>query len=88
MIGGEPPEVEVQCHGGPAAMALVVAALIAGGAEMRPALGLGRAIRRPSRLAAEAALDLARAPTLRTAEILLDQAKGRSIASFEASCIA
>src|SRR5206468_2415111 len=31
VIGGDPPEVEVQCHGGPAPVALVVEALVAGG---------------------------------------------------------
>src|SRR4051812_3272494 len=35
VIGGEVPEVEVHCHGGPAPMALVVEALVALGAEKR-----------------------------------------------------
>ncbi len=75
VLAGEPPEVEVHGHGGPAASELVVAALVAAGASACPpwawAIHVGS-----SQLAAAAAIDLARAPTLRTAEILLDQVDG------------
>lgn len=74
LIGPDPVEVEIQCHGGPAACALVVDALQANGAEPAPAAAW--ATRHGSTPAAEAAVDLARAPTLRTAEILLDQHLG------------
>ena len=75
VIAGDPPEVEVQCHGGPAPIALVMAALIEAGAESSPpeAWAVHSA---PSAAMAEAAIDLARAPTARTAEILLEQADG------------
>jgi len=75
VIGGGSPEVEVQCHGGPAPIALVLAALVAAGAESCPpeAWTTDAAT---SRLAAGAMLDLAQVPTIRTAEILLDQAGG------------
>jgi tRNA modification GTPase len=70
-----PPEVEIHCHGGPAAVALVVEALTARGAQRRqPAAWVRQAAR--SAIEAEALVDLARAPTLRTAEILLEQAHG------------
>src|SRR5262249_44650799 len=74
-LPGAVPTVEIQCHGGPAAVAAVVAALEAAGArpwhgeEPGPDPG-GDPIR------AQALADLAQAPTLRTAEILLDQAQG------------
>lgn len=72
---GGSPEVEIHCHGGPAAVALVVAALEAAGAERRqPVAWIRHAAR--SAVAAEAEVDLARAATLRTAEILLEQAEG------------
>ena len=57
----------------------------AGGAGGRGAVAAGAERRQPvawvrhaarSRIAAEAEVDLARAPTVRTAEILLDQAQG------------
>lgn len=75
VIEGHPPEVEVQCHGGPAAVGLVVEALTAGGAKLRPDRAWARHSAGSS-LRAEAALALAQAPTLRGAEILLDQAEG------------
>lgn len=75
VLGGEPPEVEIHCHGGPAPLAMVVAALIAAGAEALPPSEWVARIN-PSRLAAAATLDLTRAPTLRTAETLLEQAGG------------
>ncbi len=76
--------VEFQCHGGLAATELVMAALEEAGVERS-----GRAI--PSEagteapIAAEATFDLCYAPTLRTAEILLEQAGGaldRELASL------
>jgi tRNA modification GTPase len=75
VVEAELPEVEIQCHGGSAAVALVVETLVAGGATLRSARAWashssGSAIR------AEAALALASAPTARVAEILLDQAEG------------
>jgi tRNA modification GTPase len=73
--GEDPPSVEIQCHGGPAAMGLVVEALGAAGAKQTEpsdwALHQGA-----SRTQAEAIVDLAGAPTLRTAEILLEQTQG------------
>jgi tRNA modification GTPase len=75
VIEGDPPEVEIHCHGGPAAVALVVAALVDCGAERRqPGAWARHAVR--TAIEAEALVDLARAPTLRTAEILLEQAQG------------
>ncbi|MFI5459357.1 MAG: GTPase [Isosphaerales bacterium] len=76
VVEAEPPTVEIQCHGGAAAVALVQAALEAAGA--RRWRGSPRADREHASadLVADALFDLARAPTLRTAEILLDQANG------------
>lgn len=75
VLDGEPPEVEIQCHGGPAPLALVVTALTAAGAEpAAPEDWAGHVT--GSITEAEAALDLAHAPTIRTAEILLDQQHG------------
>ena len=75
VIASEPPEVEVYAHGGSAAVALVVDALVAEGAELRRPVAWVRHDAR-SAIAAEALVDLARAPTVRTAEILLEQAQG------------
>lgn len=75
VFAGEPPEVEIQGHGGPAAIALVVEALVACGAERARASAWVRHAA-GSRLRAEARLDLPRATTLRTAAHLLDQANG------------
>jgi tRNA modification GTPase len=75
VVGGDPPEVEVQCHGGPAPVSMVVEALVAGGARLRTPRAWAGHSAGPS-IRAEAALALARAPTLRAAEILLDQAEG------------
>ena len=75
VIAREPPEVEVYAHGGAAAVALVIEALVAGGAELRRPVAWVRHDAR-SAIAAEALVDLARAPTVRTAEILLEQAQG------------
>ncbi len=69
------PEVEVQCHGGPAAVELVVEAILAAGAR-RSTFAAWLADQSHSSLAAQAELDLTQAPTLRVAEILLDQARG------------
>jgi tRNA modification GTPase len=70
-----PPDVEVQCHGGPEPLALVIAALESAGAVAKPALEWIRAVA-PSPLAAAAWADLARTSTVRSAEILLAQAHG------------
>jgi tRNA modification GTPase len=72
----EPVEtVELQCHGGRAAADMVLAALEKAGAR-RCDPELFVAIWGGDPVAAEATLDLACAPTLRTAEILLEQADG------------
>ena len=75
VVGLDPPEVEIQCHGGSVAVDLVVAALVDRGARRvgpkswaRHATG--------SALRADASLALADAPTLRVAEVLLDQLGG------------
>lgn len=72
---GAEPEVEIHCHGGPAPVALVIEALVAAGAERRQPIAWVRHDAR-SLIAAEALVELARAPTLRTAEILLEQSQG------------
>jgi len=75
VLGGGPPEVEVQCHGGLAPPALVVEALVAAGAvRVSSEDWIARSGR--SALAVAAEIDLARAPTVRSAEILLEQAQG------------
>jgi tRNA modification GTPase len=66
------PAVEVQCHGGAAAVAAVVRALVDAGAI----LGDAEPARVADRLRAQAMEDLALAPTLKVAEILLDQVHG------------
>jgi tRNA modification GTPase len=88
VIAGDPPEVEIHCHGGPAAVALVVSALIERGAERRqPGAWARHAAGEGPVIAAEALVDLARAPTLRTVEILLEQAQG-ALTSAVAAAIA
>jgi tRNA modification GTPase len=72
---GEPAEVEIQGHGGPAAVATVVEALVRAGAERARASAWVRHAAGSS-LRAEATLDLPRAATLRAAAHLLDQANG------------
>ena len=76
------PTFEIQCHGGPAAVAAVVEALRRAGAN--PA---DRDHRDPDpgddAIRAAAREDLASAPTLRVAEILLDQVHGASSRSIE-----
>ena len=74
-VAGRPPEVEVQCHGGPAAISLVVEALKAGGASVRSPRAWARHSAGSS-LRAEASVALGSASTVRVAEILLDQAEG------------
>ncbi len=70
-----PPGVEVQCHGGAAALTLVKSALQEAGAEpAEPAEWAGHHLSTPTR--AEALVDLAFATTIRAASILLDQAHG------------
>jgi len=75
VIAEDPPVVEIQCHGGPAAVGLVVEALREAGAQLaEPAVWAERTGESPIRAAA--LLDLTRAPTVRTAEILLEQTQG------------
>lgn len=69
------PDVEVQCHGGAAAVELVVAALEKAGATRYDRRRATEHLA-GDRLSADAFFDLAHAPTTRTAEILLDQAQG------------
>jgi tRNA modification GTPase len=69
--------VEIHCHGGPAAVALALEALEAAGAVRCDGARLVECENASAGpLAADALVELARAPTLRTAEILLDQAQG------------
>ncbi len=75
VVPGVAPEVEVHAHGGRAAIATVVAALIAEGAERADPSAWHRHSA-PSRIRAEALDDLPRAATLRAARHLLDQAGG------------
>lgn len=75
----EAPVVEIQCHGGAAAVAAVVWALEGAGAFREPA----DVVRGDDRMRAQALEDLAAAPTLRSAEILLDQANGALGRSLE-----
>jgi tRNA modification GTPase len=71
----DPPAVEIQGHGGPAAQRMVIEALQAVGAAAAPADDWA-VHAMPTRIRAEALVDLGRASTVRTAEILLDQAQG------------
>ncbi len=75
VLDERPPAVEIQCHGGVAAMNLVVDALVEAGAVAAVATH-GGGHSGTSALKTAAFSDLARAPTLRTAEILLEQASG------------
>jgi tRNA modification GTPase len=72
---GDPPAVEVQCHGGAAAIALVVETFQAAGATNARATQLAEP-RSDDPFAHDAIDDLARAPTVTTAEILLEQSQG------------
>jgi tRNA modification GTPase len=68
-------EVEVQCHGGPVAVEIVIQALLeAGGIKRSPRAWLARLGLSPIGLAAR--FDLPRATTLLTARILSEQAEG------------
>jgi tRNA modification GTPase len=75
VLDGDPPEVEVHCHGGPAALDLVINALIAAGAERRQPVAWVRHAAR-TLVEAESLVDIARTTTARTAEILLEQSQG------------
>jgi tRNA modification GTPase len=75
VIDGSAPEVEVQCHGGQAAISLVVEALTEGGARVRSQRSWANHAS-GSKLRGEAMVALASAPTSRVAEILLDQVEG------------
>jgi tRNA modification GTPase len=71
------PAIELQCHGGTAAVSLVQQALERAGAHRCDRWELaGFDYPSGDRLAAQALEDLSRALTLQTAEILLDQAQG------------
>ncbi len=73
--GSDSPEVEIQCHGGPSAIGLVVEALVASGAKARsPRAWLKHS--NGSSINTEAELALARASTAKVAEVLLDQVNG------------
>jgi tRNA modification GTPase len=71
------PAIELQCHGGTAAVSLVEEALERAGAQRCERWELaGFDYPRCDLLAAQALDDLPKAPTVQTAEILLDQAQG------------
>ncbi len=74
-LPGAFPFVEFQCHGGAAALAAVVRALEEAGAT-RADPGPSSDTTFGDRIREEALEDLAAAPTLKAAEILLDQAHG------------
>jgi tRNA modification GTPase len=75
ILNGETQDVEIHCHGGIAAVRLVVDALCQNGAvESTPEDWVRREASSP--LSAQAWTDLPRAQTVRTAEILLEQAEG------------
>ena len=74
-LGTEPPSVEIQCHGGTRAVTLVIEALQDAGARLAgPERWCEQQTESP--IQAAALVDLARASTLRTAEILLEQSQG------------
>jgi tRNA modification GTPase len=74
-LPGEPVAIEIQCHGGSAAVQSVTTALTDAGARML--IDSDRDVMvAEDRLHTEAMADLPHAPTLRTAEILMDQARG------------
>ncbi len=70
IVGTDPPAVEIQGHGGPEAVRMVLDALEEAGAVVVRSTGPGRTIREKAEEA------LARCPTLRAADVLLDQASG------------
>jgi tRNA modification GTPase len=75
VLDEQPPAVELQCHGGAAAVDLVLDALEEAGA-LRSDTALVVKTWADDVITAEATLDLCQAPTLKTAEILLEQADG------------
>jgi tRNA modification GTPase len=75
VLGEGPEAVEFQCHGGPAAVELVIETLERAGAKRSDSTVLVESWIDDA-IAAEATLDLCQAPTLKTAEILLEQAQG------------
>lgn len=76
ILGGQPPAVEIQGHGGTAAMAAILASL-----ESRGVLIVTDALD-PDSIASQAEADLANAETLRVASILLDQLDGALAREF------
>jgi tRNA modification GTPase len=75
ILPGEPREVEIHTHGGPAALALVLDALAASGVSIAaPADRFAGSRNSPLGMLAE--MDLATASTARAAEILMDQVAG------------
>ena len=83
VLGLDPPEVEVQCHGGPAAVALVLNGLADQGARPVSARLWARDTT-GSAIRADAGEALARAATVPVAEILLDQLGGALEADLRA----
>jgi tRNA modification GTPase len=81
-LPGAGPTVEFQCHGGAAAVASVVRALEIAGAARADRIPAAGAIP-VDRIRDQAMEDLAAAPTLKVAEILLDQAHGALDRSLE-----
>ncbi len=75
IVSEETPAVEFHCHGGPAPIDLVMKAILDAGAEdVTTETRLPRPLRES--VASQTLADLAQAPTLRTAEILLEQSLG------------
>ncbi len=75
VLGLDPPEVEIQCHGGAVAVALVVDALVEQGAE-RVGPKVWARDSTGSTIRGDAGAALAEASTLKVASILLDQSQG------------
>ena len=75
VLGDDPPVVEFQCHGGVAAVSMVCEALEAAGATVVDPAGLVEQLAHDP-IERDALADLALAPTVLTAEILLEQAQG------------
>lgn len=74
-VAGQAPEVEIHCHGGPEPRRLILETLAAQGVEpAAPTDWLRAGGASPARV--EAWSQLAKAPTARTAALLLDQAEG------------
>ncbi len=82
LLEDSPPTLELHCHGGTAAVAAVVRSLQDAGAVVATRLP-GGLLPTDDRIRAEAMEDLAAAPTLRAAEILLDQGHGALSRSLE-----